>query len=365
MVIRDRPVLSCWADWQLGSLRALSAFTKKEKIMNAQELIEVIMGESLPNRGVKLKFHEMDYPFFFRDIFDQNPNVERERSYFDGKMLTLAFEYMREWINSHPEKDAEKNLRSLFDYKGSVDLLKAFNEIYDKLEYSTNISIPISNAYFQLKRFGTSLGLVLRNTGSSSDVHVKGTKILEALCYGESRSQTYMQEFIHSIECIIPIPRKDRENNSVEIDFDEVYARLVLSCPHMAWKSQTEVVKDLAEIAYMEPPEARATLTSSTKSGLMITGELVHRDCEGTEFKKTLQWRKGNVENMGQGKYRFFDGRDLCLSIQVECPFPKMSFLNKIPVDAEVGNMQRDLRLIGARLYVRLCAMMSEIEYCA
>jgi hypothetical protein len=268
---------------------------------------------------------------------------------------------MERWRLLDSENDSKSNRHSAFDFQRDTNLKKVLDRIYVELEHYASIIMPVSNANLVMKRFGDTLGLKLMgNNQNPNDMHVVGTKIFEDLCNRQPRPQLYMGEFLHSIECIIPLPRKHGENNSVSINFAKAFKAVKTACPYIDWRTTEEFIANIM-YGYMRPTdEERALAGVSLKSVLHVTAELVHHR-GGADRQLSPQWRKGNVERLDEERYRFLDGQDLCLSLQVECPFPKTTFLQAIPVEMKVGKIQDDLRLAGATLYDQLRAMMNNV----
>jgi hypothetical protein len=138
----------------------------------------------------------------------------------------------------------------------------------------------------------------------------------------------------------------------------------MIACPCVNWRDQQESINDLMDIGYRDIPDEyacgsakRSVVGNFGRSSLPVTAQLIHYGA--SEAQKSPQWRIGNSEVLGDGVYKFTYGRDLCLSISAECPFPASTFCKSIDCDLEIGKMQNDLRLAGATLYSQLCAMMN------
>ena len=77
--------------------------------MNANELFKNsgIQDNHLPNRGVELKVHRMEYPFFIKMFNQRGDGRKEELEDFKVYINNLAVAYMEKWI-SKTEKKLQK-----------------------------------------------------------------------------------------------------------------------------------------------------------------------------------------------------------------------------------------------------------------
>jgi hypothetical protein len=357
MVRRDRPSLSCRATGRMVRKNHQFKFLSlvKEVIMPAQKLLSRsgFLRSGLPDWGVEIRLHEMDYPFLYVHFFPFGKNSVYAGYDFPQQIHRLAEEYMTAWTLRRTD-DLEKNFRASFNFQGSIFLEEAFAQIVDGNDTPVDVILPVSNARLRMKRFGNCLGMrfLSNNPHNSSEIHVDGTKLMREFC---QNSTLPVREFIHSIECIIPLPRKQDENNSVTIDFAYVYGELERACPYFILVSLGRFIRTLIS-NYKEKSDSEIIGVFQEEK---VCARLIHY--QEMPEQRTLQWKKGNVEPtiIPVNKYRFLDGKDLCLSLKIESPFPESTFMKPFDVDMDVVSQQKELLLAGATLYSQLCAMIA------
>lgn len=327
--------------------------------MDAKKLLEFFTGSGPKCYGERMKIHRMRYEFFMGEIFYSSEKERNFESFVDCLSL-LIIQYVNRWMSEYKE-DLEKNVRALFDFRSKADFKKVFEAVYADSNFSDQrILMPVSNAMLHLKRYGNGLALrLMSNNGSSDNMHVNGTKILEEICDQVNGSPPGLHEFIRSIECIIPLRKKQGEINSIIVDFHELHANLTVACPYHSWFSKKDFVEAITGPAYTNPSDHKpgALVGKTQKYEFPIVAELMH--FERSDSRTSPQWRKGNIENKGDFLYSFSSGDDLQLSLRVDFPFPSSPFSEKVSNECDVLEMQYYLRRTGATLDVQLRAMIN------
>jgi hypothetical protein len=306
---------------------------------------------SLPDHGVELRVHEMDYPFLHTQVF--SPHAQDMYEDFQGCIHHLAKMYMLAWIHERGE-GLEKHFHSVFNFQSSTDLKEVFAKIVNREDSPAYILLPVSNARLKVRRFGNCLGMkLLANNNRSDEIHVDGTKIMEGLC---RRNDSWVIEFKHSFEYIIPLPKKQGENNSVIVDFGRVYSQIKKACPYLCLHENDFHKGILDEYAFNPGNGPVGYYHCQGKIKLDILIDLLHY--YNHTDQKTIQWRRGNLDLNGPD-YRFLDGRDLCLSLKVSSSFPQNTFLKPFDTDLNLIAQQNKLLLASATLYSQLSAMVA------
>lgn len=304
---------------------------------------------NLPNWGVKLKIHPMDYPFllphlFYSDRLSKNEELEM----FKGCIQELASLYMKRWIMENTDKKMSENLDYLFTFSSNFDVLKHFDEISGGKDW-TDIIIPVSNAKWQIKRFGQGLGLKAMANNGRNEVHEAGTALVRKL----SDERQGVSEFLYSVECVMALSKKHAKENSVDIDFELLYTELLRACPYVKWASFTEFRDKLyADYIFVKKPQ-----NIGSCHGASIYARLIHHGDSSTQ--ETSQWRRGNISpnNANGTVYNFMYGNDLCLSISVQGTLPKNNFLNQIHPSFCVAEEQNRIYSVGVMIYTQLCSL--------
>ncbi len=330
------------------------------------ELIDSLMDDREWHKyGVLLKVNQMlSHPFFLSEIFSDNPTKGEGR--LGSVVFSLVSQYVKEWVLKD-QKNLAKNVNLLTSEPLSVaKFSEVLDILYDNKHFDCpEILIPVSNAKMEFKRFGDSLGFKLfSNNGRSKEEHVDGAKILEALCGlngARSGAGFYLKKFVHSFEFTIPLSKKRGEKNESIIDFSEVRNNLVGSCPFVEWLQIPEFSANITGEAYLAPNHLYRALVGNCKKGSVpVTAKLLHY--EKPQGQDSVQWRKGNIAQLhGPGWYRFEAGEDLSLSLRIECPFESSYFLKVMAPEIKVGQIQDDLKLAAASIYLQLCAMVANI----
>lgn len=306
---------------------------------------------SLPNRGIELRIHRLeDYPFLYPMVF--SPNTANHQEDFQAYLIHLVQDYVKAWLKDRPD-DLEKSLHSLLDFQSSIAWEKAFLQIANGKDNPADIIFPVSNARLRIKRFGDCLGMtVLANNRRNDETHVDGTKILQGFCQNPNDR---IVEFLHSIECIIPLPKKFGENTSVTIDLNRVYSQIEKACPYFSLGHREFFID--AIIQSYQTSEDQHVGSYHNKVAVVICAKLIHYH-ETTEHS-SLQWKRGNIESNQPYMGDFLDGRDLCLSLKVVGSLPQFTFLKDIDTELDVATQQEDLILAGATMYSQLSAMLA------
>jgi|GEM_PF-1572630 hypothetical protein len=328
--------------------------------MKADRLFQAIAGSDLGYRGVRLSIHSMEYPFYWHSMFGVDSRKEKDLEDFTRIVSDFVFKYISNWMVEYKD-DSAKTLRALYDFQSVTDFKKVFESVYADADYLQHgILIPVSNAQLCMKRYGDGLALkLLANNTTSQEVHVNGTKILQAWFDDVEGLGRYLNEFIHSVECVISVPNIQGEGNSVRIDFSDVHHKLTTACPYVEWSSTSDFVEAITGFVYTNPSDYKPGIRvgRSQKCGLNIVAELVHTDQRDSE--KNRQWRSGNISDLGNYQYEFVSGRDLCLSLRVECPFRQSPPFEKESFSGKLHDVQDDVLKTGATLYAQLCSMQS------
>jgi len=321
---------------------------------NVFNLAKVIgCGDENSTHAVGLKINKMSYPFYLEGVFPEN----FEKGDIEDYVSMLALEYMKEWMLEFPKEEFEKNLSHLFYFQKKYDFGKILGSLSDDTPLNfSEVLMPVSNAMVQLKRFGDSLGLRLKgNNQNPNEEHSKGTALLKKII--TTNPGLFVREFFHSMEVSIPLRTTQGENNSEVINFLEVYRMLKKVCHYVDWVDECIFIAKITGEAYLKPfSSERAVVGSSRKEKLPITARLIHPN--STSVENSLQWRIGNIKKLGEnGEHQFLDGRGLRLSLQVENPFERNNEFRNVPKDLKIGQIQRELELIGAGMYFQLCVM--------
>jgi len=331
--------------------------------MNKERLIAASGSETneLPHRGIELNIHSMDYSFMLIDVFEMRPDREKMFDHFEGEILRLISVYIKRWImeKKNPDKkERERDLDAVFDFQSNIKLKEAFNRIFDGHDVA-GIFIPVSNATLAMKRFGNCLGIKLKSNNGGDEIHENGTKLLEVLCH---ENHPYFAEFIHSIECIIPLPGKSEKNNSWVVDFSDIHQSFAEACPYFnPLLHPDQLTQNLIRKYKMIYAEEKEVSVGSWRNGtgIVICFKIIHYGEDKNSHKFSPQWRKGNVEDLGEGRVLFSDKHDLCLSVSVNGPFPKTTFLKEFDPNMKVDEQQRAMLTAGEILYKQLCAMLA------
>ena len=336
--------------------------------MNANELFKNsgIQDNHLPNRGVELKVHRMEYPFFIKMFNQRGDGRKEELEDFKVYINNLAVAYMEKWI-SKTEKKLQKDLYNLFNFQRDTDLEKVFMLIVGGGYNPAEILFKVSNARMEMRRFGNCLGIRMKannGNGGPEEIHKDGTAILETFC---QEQVMHMQKFLRCIECIVPLSREHGEKNSVIVDLCRTIEKIKTACPYIYWHD-TGIAWDsilttlTQELAYKydllsEIDVEAGSFQDEAAPDLFL--RLVHLEENSTN--KQVSWRKGNIEELGDGKYRFLDGRDLCLSLKINGFFPRSITLREIATNLNVRSQQGKMLLAGATLYSQLCCMTTNL----
>ncbi|KKP78712.1 MAG: hypothetical protein A2271_01755 [Candidatus Moranbacteria bacterium RIFOXYA12_FULL_35_19] len=312
----------------------------------------------LPVHGVRLAFHWMEYPFLLTNVFSKHSKNGLED--FERHINVIASDYMKRWaMNEVKEgKLSEKTLDGFLIFKEQFDAKKVYDQIVSGTDNSAKIFLPVSNAVLEVRRFGDCFGMKIKSN-NSGQAHVNGTKLLEEMCQDEGH---YIIEFLHSIECIIPLPKKQAELNSKKINFLEVYQNLPRDCPEFQWDNIKDFSKRLTD-SYVAENESEILPVKigkykTKKTELSIIAKLIHFNCDqqGKFVKYPPQWRNGNMKNTAvTNEFRFLDGGDLCLSMSLTNDLKPFSFETVDP-ELYVSYQQSILHMAGSALYLQLCA---------
>lgn len=336
--------------------------------MDANELFEEsgIQDNHLPNRGVELKVHSMEYPFFIQMFYQTGDGRKAELGDFKAYINTLAIAYMEKWI-SRTEKKLQQDLYSLFNFQRDTDLEKVFERIVDGGHAPAEILFKVSNARMEMRRFGNCLGIRMKAnnlTGGAEEIHKDGTAILETFC---QENVMHMHKFLRCIECVIPLSREQGENNSVIVDLHRTIEKIKTACPYIywhdagiAWGSILNILTQELTYKYASSSEIDVEAGSfQDEAAPDLFLRLVH--LEENSMNKQVPWRKGNVEELGDGKYKFIEGRDLCLSLRIKGFFPWGITIKEIDTTLDVRSQQSKMLLAGATLYSQLCCMTTNL----
>lgn len=328
--------------------------------MEKNELMRAITNnEQMSHCGVQLKIHPMSYPFYIAQIFGVRNDKKRDFESFTLYLYGVIRYFMMQWIVKYPDK-LQENFGHIFEFKfDSIgDVERVFEDIYDSIGKNSDLLIPVGNLKLRMKRFGSGLGIQPLSNNGGEDVHVNGTKIFQGALNIES---CLVDEFIHAVECVISLPREDGANGSACIDFGYFYGELKKACCYVDWDSEYDFISGLVGNFYEYPDNGEQYKAGLSRIGkLPIAAKLIH--IQNSEEKKTTQWRRGNIcARENNGSFRFESGRDLCLSLSVQCPFQEHGFIQTIPPDLELGKLQHDLRVVGAMLYAQICAMQANL----
>jgi hypothetical protein len=325
-------------------------FPKGETIMNDHELMASRFHlASLPDYGVELKIHRMDYPFLIHRVFGNRREEKEETSDFGLHFDWLAKEYMKSWILADPkENKTSENFDCFYSFSSRIDP-NIYSRIADGKTWD-DAYIAVSNAVLRLRRFGNGLGIRILSNNNRQEVHRDGTAILEKLC----QECSHMSRFIHSIECIFPLPKKQGKENSVNIDFIALHQQLKEACLYVSWRAIDRFARELI-LKYTS--HANPDIVIGNCHGIAIQGELVHK--QGSSNQKVIQWRRGNIigPNDDSFIYNFADGNDLCLSLSAQSGLPQNNFMSEIEINQDVSRTQHILLNVGSMLYAQLCAM--------
>lgn len=312
----------------------------------------------LPGYGVKLNFHSMDYPFLLMNVFLKHSRDGLED--FERHINVIASDYMKRWaMNEVKEgKFSKKTLDGFLIFKEQFDAKKVYDRIVSGDDNPARIFLPVSNAVLEVRRFGDCLGMKIKSN-NSGQVHVNGTKLLEEMCQEEGH---YIEEFLHSIECIIPLTRKQAKLNSIKIDLSETCRCLPRDCSEFQWNDVENFSKKLTD-AYVAENESEIPLVKigkyqTKKIELNIFAKLFHFnfDQNGKQIPHPVQWRDGNMKNTTvTNEFRFLDGGDLCLSVSLTNGLKPFSFETVDP-ELYVSYQQSILHMAGSALYLQLCA---------
>lgn len=325
--------------------------------MDAAELLARagIFESRLPDWGVEMKIHKMDYPFFLQAYLSL-VNEERDFEDFERYFNNLAKVYMTDWI-LNTEKKSTENLSGLFNFQKDTDLKKIFKQIVDGDYSPAEILFKVSNARMEIRRFGNVFGIKMQ-ANSGSEIHEDGTKLLGNIC---RENRAYVQEFLNSIEFIVPLPKKQGSENSSIVDFEKVFEYIERACPYVQWPVVSQMQNIEAIIKhYVDAPQLKkcgpAIGACGKGSSLSICANLIHYEDE--PMKKVSQWRKGNVSKTAAACYQFSSCRDLCLSLQIKGYFTESMLLKKIDTNLDVYSQQREMISAGAMIFKQLSAMI-------
>lgn len=325
--------------------------------MNKEELLAAsgIQYSKLPDIGVELRTHGMDYPFLLENVFTR-ANPQSAFDDFKHMFFHLTYQYMEGWIKKQEQKkDFEKDLMGLYAFQAEhISFLeRVFEKIFKGGNDRDGIPIPVSNARILIRRFGKCLGLRLLSNNGASGVHENGSKILETIC---QNPKSYLRQFIHSVECIIPL--YSNRANPKTISFSGLNYKLKTDCPHFNWMTENQFTETIIS-QYINPSEDTIdTGICWGKTGLKFSIKLLHY--QNRPETKVLQWRKGNIEKHSEGTYKFINSDDLCLSISIAGAFPQSTtFVSELDIKVETINQQNEMLKLGAALYYQLCAMLA------
>ncbi|MDD2934880.1 MAG: hypothetical protein PHX25_00200 [Candidatus Pacebacteria bacterium] len=327
----------------------------------ALDLLEMSGLFSLFN-NVGLKTCEMDFPFRTGAIFFENLKNQDEKADTVRAIKSIVKEYMLNWINENPDFEKKNRNRVL---SGIFDFASCFNidNLLDKIcsgEKTAEISVPMNGSFFYIKRFGNCLGF--RVLSDSGNIHNTGVQTILNMC---KEKDPCVYKFFHRIECSIPVPMEHRSENSVEVDFCEIFRKLSVSCPCIQWKPLQSFFSDLTEqyisVTWNDGVTKDGTIVGF-KDGVEIHALIIHKeknDPEKPDYRKTKQWRKGNIAFVGSTKCNFSDGGDLRLLLMAHSGIKNWGDFN---ISANVSQKQYHLRMVGGTLYTQLCCMLASEE---
>ena len=311
-----------------------------------------------PYYGVDLKIHRMDYPFLIRNAFFKTA-LKREREDLEKILKTFVKSFLAEFFSSAikagEKLDMGKCIDSLFGFH--LDSEKIFKEISRGEDKPATIFIPYCNANLEIKRFGNCLGVRIKSGNQRAEEHCVGTRVLEEMCLEEDLAVT---EFCHSVECIIPLPKKSGGNNSINIDFFQVHRLLDKYCPDIRWHNKDKFSSSIIT-SYTRHSEYASEwiYAGNFCSDMEVSVKLIHH--KASSEKNAMQWRKGNLTESGDGKYLFADGGDVYLSILFSDRFPMSTFLKSIDPETDVIESQDNLLKTSVAAYHQLCAMETQV----
>lgn len=321
--------------------------------------------DDLPHSGIRLISHLMDYTFFSPGIFSKGKSDDQMIKHFKEVINLITTSYAANWTKKEITEKGKELKKFFLDFalfKETLDLEKTYSEISDG-ENPASIYLPISNVLFEMKRFGDSLGINLKSgNGRANEVHINGTDLLKESC----QEEFVLQEFMHSIEIIVPLEKKPEANNAVSINLKEEWKKLSKPYDCFAWLEPNKFSEYL-ENAYTKLNDFQANIGyyKTEKTQLKILGKLVHinADPDGTTTQRNWshttsekQWRKGNIEEIMPMIYAFSSGNDLCLSISIESGLPECNLLKKTNLASIVSYNQSVLKKAGASLDLQLRA---------
>ena len=326
--------------------------------MKVLDLFHGITGSNLPNYGVEAIIHRMDFPFFVNRVMYRDSGEENFELILPSLIFYYAEKLLKEKLGKPEklEKKFEESLYAIFNLKEKINCGTLFNALYANTPQKLNFEV--GHVEFQLRRFGKGVGLKLQSSNNRGEKHSDGERIFEVLC---EEHKALITQFIHSAEFIIPLSKKVAENNSIVIDFCELHKKLTIACPYVTWIDSESFSTKICKDGYLSKLDKRAEVGRFRGGVLPITARLIHYKNEEHERKQI--WRQGNFFGKIQnGRGQFSEGENLCLSIQVECPFEMNNFCKNIEPETSVSEIQGNLKLAVATIYAQLCAMVENTE---
>ncbi len=318
--------------------------------MDAQMLLEKSCFFDISSHwGVKLKIHEMDYPFLLYHAFFKTGDDFKD---FTNAINRLVFPYMKKWVgdNCSAEEILEKT-KDFFDFWENLEIEKIFKELNENKGHS-EIYISVNNSCLEIKRFGNSIGIQIKSKNSQNEISKTGTATMNCLCKND---YPLIRKFLHRIECIIKPYYVRGSSGSINVDFTKTYALLQKICPFVNWTmpKASEIINK-----YIKLDEIG--VLAGNYHGQKIYLNLIH-DNDYTEHK-TKQWRRGNVSVNSQDNpniYNFLSENDIKLSVNVHNGlFPQHTFLlENFDQNQDVSKSQVQLYHASSVIYTQLCAM--------
>ncbi|OGD68353.1 hypothetical protein A2996_00375 [Candidatus Campbellbacteria bacterium RIFCSPLOWO2_01_FULL_34_15] len=313
-----------------------------------------------PRHEVGLEIHRMDYPFISKQIFwdhKRDEELDSLKSYLPGIIL----DYLRIWIEDNQATIEKKNIdvwSYLFEFLSGVDFAKIFSNIQDKHKGYYDLSIDINNSFLRIGRYGNCLAFGVHD--ARGNIHETGHKAMERV---SERNGSHINIFIHNVECSIPLPKKQSEENSQNIFFNNFHHLLAVNCGHVVWDNPHDYVPRLIENYLLSDWHRLADdgILIGSLAGVEIHATIVHADQH--DFQKTKQWRKGNVSLHEESlicNFGYADDLRLVLTAHLGIKsFPAMGMAENCAPDFDMEDKQRKLFLAGSVLYTSLCMMFS------
>lgn len=300
---------------------------------------------------VRLKIYEMDFPFRSGTVFFRGDELEDFRSH----IILIIKRYMRisadQIVKSDPkEKILNRVWDGIFSFNDEFNLVEIFKKISSGRDYF-DIPIDMNNSQLRVRRFGNCLGL---NVLQNEEIHKTGFDVMTRMCNERS---PVVAPFIHRIECSIPMPKKHGIENSVDVNFEEVFANIYDVCSGFEWKSPREWLPDFISQYISANTDNEKWVTIGNQNGIEIKAAITHSK-GGPDFKRSSQWRRGNItvnnsENPTLGN--FVSGGDLRLLLVAHSGLLNCNFLTPFNTDLNLAQLQYYLRVAGATLFTQLC----------